>query len=149
MREQHADEGPGAFLVTQATAGGVEEALVGGAEAPRGPGLIERGGTGEGPGLVHERLEVVVEVERLDPFAHRPGMTGHDACAVESFERLGPQADADAASRHSARAPSRSTDGRRPGSWHRPGAAAAGRHRRARRAAHAGGEARGRSARPR
>ena len=79
---------------------------------------------GERPGLDDEGLEVVVEVEGLDSLADGPGVAGHHAWRRRGPRRSRPQGARRCACRHSARAPSRSTGARRPGSWCRPGAGA-------------------------
>ena len=94
------------------------------------------------PGLKAQSLEVVVELEGLDPLADGPRVAGHHRGAVERLDASRPPDARRCACRHSGRGPNRSTGARRPGSWRRPGDEAAGRPRRARRAAGAGGGAR-------
>ena len=61
MGEQHLDEGTGACLVAESTAGHRPERFVVGAERAAGAGPGERRGAGQGARLDRQYLQVVVQ----------------------------------------------------------------------------------------
>jgi len=86
VQQQDLDQGAGATAVAVGLAGRGPERRMRAGERPGGPGLDQRGGAAQRPGLTDQHLQVVVQHQHLTAPHGRPFMPGDLGAAVEQHQ---------------------------------------------------------------